>query len=193
MKRLIDVSLSAVGLLIALPLFAIIAIAIKLTSPGPIFFRQERVGMAGRRFTLLKFRTMRTGTTGAGVTSSNDRRITSPGRLLRRYKLDELPQVLNVLAGQMSIVGPRPELPKFVESFQADYEHLLTVRPGLTDFATLEYRNEEILLARAEDVESAYLSTVLPAKIALSRRYVAEMSLKTDMKLILRTALALIR
>jgi lipopolysaccharide/colanic/teichoic acid biosynthesis glycosyltransferase len=169
------------------------ALAVKLSSPGPVLFRQTRVGRGGRPFRILKFRSMRDGASGPQVTAGGDDRITPVGRVLRRHKLDELPQLWNVLVGDMSLVGPRPEVQRYVERFAADYERILAVRPGITDRAALEYRDEESVLAAAADPEAAYVSTVLPAKIQLYHRYLDEMSLRTDVTLVLRTLAKLIR
>ena len=192
-KRALDVSAAGVALVLISPLLAAIAGAVKLSSPGPILFRQERVGLRGRRFTILKFRSMIDGAHGPAVTSRGDRRVTRAGRLLRRYKLDELPQLWNVLVGDMSLVGPRPEVERYVRFFPEAYARILTVRPGLTDFATIAYRDEEALLGASQDAETYYTSRVLPAKIRLCERYLEEMSLSTDLALILRTLAALVR
>lgn len=186
-KRALDVLASGLGLLALSPLLAVLAVAVAASSPGPVLFRQVRVGRGGRPFHILKFRSMRHGTAGPAVTASGDPRITGVGRFLRRHKLDELPQLWNVLVGEMSLVGPRPEAPRYVERYPEAYARILTVRPGLTDFAALEYRDEERILAASADPEAAYLNVVLPAKIALYQRYLAEMSLATDLRLILRT------
>ena len=186
-KRVIDVAAAGAGLGLLWPVLAAAAVAVKLSSPGPVLFRQERVGRHGRPFRILKFRSMRAGANGPAVTASGDERVTPVGRLLRRYKLDELPQLWNVLVGEMSLVGPRPEVPRYVDRFPADYERILTIRPGITDRAALEYRDEESVLAGAADPEAAYVDVVLPAKIALYHRYLDEMSLRTDLALVLRT------
>jgi lipopolysaccharide/colanic/teichoic acid biosynthesis glycosyltransferase len=192
-KRLVDLAAAAVGLLLLSPLLAAAAVAVKLSSPGPVLFRQERVGRYGRPFRIDKFRSMRVNATGPSVTAGGDARITRVGRLLRRTKLDELPQLWNVLVGDMSLVGPRPEVRRFVDRFPADYARILSIRPGITDFAAVEYRDEESVLAGAADAEAAYLETVLPAKIRLYHRYLDEMSLRTDLTLVVRTLAALLR
>lgn len=192
-KRTFDVVASALGLLVLSPALAACAIAVKATSPGPILFRQERMGRAFRPFNLIKFRSMTTGAAGAQVTSAGDRRITPVGRVLRKYKLDELPQLLNVLRGDMSLVGPRPEVRRYVEAFRADYARVLEVRPGITDFAAIEYRDEEEVLARSEDPERAYVDEVLPAKIRLYFKYLEARSFMTDLSLIFRTLGAIFR
>ena len=192
-KRAMDVLASVLGLVLVSPILAVAALAVRLTSPGPVLFRQVRVGQHGRPFEILKFRSMRTGMTGPSVTPGGDARVTTVGRLLRRSKVDELPQLWNVLVGDMSLVGPRPEVRKFVELFRADYARILSVRPGITDYAAVDYRDEEALLAGSPDPEAAYAEVVLPAKIKLYHRYLDDMSLKTDVALILRTLAALIR
>jgi lipopolysaccharide/colanic/teichoic acid biosynthesis glycosyltransferase len=192
-KRAMDVVGSGAGLLALSPVLAAAAIAVRASSPGPVLFRQTRVGRGGRRFEMLKFRSMVTGASGPLVTAGGDRRVTGIGRALRRTKLDELPQLWNVLVGHMSLVGPRPEVPRFVERFPEDYARILTVRPGITDFAALEYRDEETVLAGAPDPEAAYVREILPAKIALYHRYLARMSLATDLALVLRTIASLVR
>jgi lipopolysaccharide/colanic/teichoic acid biosynthesis glycosyltransferase len=189
-KRFIDVSVSLAALLVLSPLLALIAVAIKLDSRGPVLFRQERVGRGMRRFRVFKFRTMRhEPNNGMLVTVAGDDRITRIGRFLRKSKLDEFPQFLNVLIGDMSLVGPRPEVPKYVELFAKDYEIVLGVRPGLTDPASFKYRNEGALLQRAADPEREYIERILPDKIKLGKAYVAEASLSLDLVLILKTLL----
>ena len=172
-----------------------IAIVIKLDSPGPVFFRQERVGQFGRPFRIYKFRTMVTDAErlGAQVTTGDDPRITGLGRFLRKYKIDELPQLINVIIGDMSLVGPRPEVPRYVEAFHEDYKDILTVKPGITDFASLEYKDENELLKSAENPEEQYLKEILPAKIAFYRKYLREQSIATDIKLIFKTLWGIMR
>lgn len=191
-KRAADVVASAAGLALLAPLFLGLALAVRLSVGRPVLFRQERLGRAGRPFVLLKFRSMRSGP-GPEVTAAGDPRITRLGRWLRRTKLDELPQLWNVLRGDMSLVGPRPEVARYAHMFPADYQRILTVRPGITDFAALAFRDEEALLARAPSPEAAYAEVVLPAKIALYQRYLREMSLRTDLLLVLRTLAAVLR
>jgi lipopolysaccharide/colanic/teichoic acid biosynthesis glycosyltransferase len=192
-KRALDLVVAAAGLAALSPLLAFVALAVKLDSPGPVLFRQVRAGRGGRPFHILKFRSMRAGAGGALVTAGGDARVTRVGRFLRRWKVDELPQLWNVVAGDMSLVGPRPEVPRYVERFAADYARILAVRPGITDFAAVEYRDEESILAAARDPDAAYVETVLPAKLALYHRYLDEMSLMTDLALILRTLAAVLR
>jgi lipopolysaccharide/colanic/teichoic acid biosynthesis glycosyltransferase len=192
-KRSLDIGCATLALALLTPVLALTAAAVKLSSPGPVLFRQRRVGRHGRPFDIVKFRSMRTGLAGPSVTAAGDPRVTGIGRLLRRLKLDELPQLWNVVAGDMSLVGPRPELPRFVARFPADYARILAVRPGLTDYAALEFLEEEALLASAPDPEAAYVERVLPAKIRLYDRYLERMSLRTDLALLLRTATVLLR
>jgi lipopolysaccharide/colanic/teichoic acid biosynthesis glycosyltransferase len=192
-KRALDVVLSAVGLVTVAPVMVVIALSVKLGSHGPVLFRQERVGLRGSPFRILKFRSMVSGASGPSVTASTDARVTGVGRILRRYKLDELPQLWNVLVGDMSLVGPRPEVARYVRLFPEAYARILAVRPGLTDFAALEYRDEEATLSAAPDAEVAYAQVVLPAKIALYHRYLDEMSLGTDLALVLKTLAACLR
>ena len=166
---------------------------IKLTSPGPVFFRQERVGRGFRRFKILKFRTMvpNAPELGGPLTAGKDSRITPIGHVLRKTKLDELPQLVNVLKGDMSFVGPRPEVPRFVEMFRKDFEELLTVRPGITDLASIKYRHESDVLGQSGDPEATYLREIMPEKIALGKEYVSRSSLLFDLRLIFATLLRL--
>jgi lipopolysaccharide/colanic/teichoic acid biosynthesis glycosyltransferase len=187
-KRLFDLLLSLAGLLLLSPLMLAVAAWIKLDSPGPVFFRQERVGRFGVPFRIHKFRTMTHGGTGSLLTVGADARITRAGAFLRRSKLDELPQLIDVLLGNMSLVGPRPEVPRYVAMYpQPLRDKVLSVRPGITDVASIEYRNENDLLARAADPEREYVNVVMPAKLALAAHYVDHASLRFDMQLILKT------
>ncbi len=192
-KRALDVVMAGAGLVLLSPVLAAAALVVKLSSPGPVLFRQLRAGRNGRPFHILKFRSMRAGAAGPAVTAGGDPRVTRIGHLLRRTKLDELPQLWNVLAGDMSLVGPRPEVQRYIDHFPADYDRILSVRPGITDYAALEYRDEESVLAAGPDPEVAYLEAVLPAKIKLYHRYLDEMSLKTDLVLVFRTLATLAR
>ena len=185
-----EVPLCGVGLLLLSPLLLIIAAIIKLTSPGPVFFRQRRLGQRGRPFELIKFRSMvdRAAKAGPLVTAGGDRRITRVGRILRRAKLDELPQLWDVLRGAMSFVGPRPEVPGMFETYpEAARSRIVSVRPGITDLATLEFTNEEQILAGAGDPEKIYLEEVVPQKIALYIEYLDRRSFSLDMAIIGRT------
>lgn len=186
-KRFFDFSASLAGLVLLAPFLAAIALAIRLESAGPAFFLQERVGYRGRPFRIVKFRTMRRNAPAEGpqITVGADPRITRVGGLLRKSKLDELPQLINVLKGEMSLVGPRPEVPAFMERYLPEQRALiLSVRPGITDFAAIEFSDEAEILARASDPEKAYVNEVMPRKFALYKRYVEERSLWLDLKLI---------
>lgn len=190
-KRLFDLICSGLGLLLLWPVLLAAALWIKLDSPGPVLFRQTRVGRHGVPFTIHKFRTMRTAH-GAQITVGEDPRITRAGRLLRASKLDELPQLWDVLRGVMSLVGPRPEVPRYVALYPAELrEVVLSVRPGITDPASLRFRNESELLAKAADPEREYVDVVLPAKLRLAADYVHSASLIGDVRLILATLGAL--
>ncbi|MBN8505275.1 MAG: sugar transferase [Burkholderiales bacterium] len=192
-KRLFDVLVSSLLLLLLWPLLLVVASWVCLDSPGPALFRQQRVGRGGQPFTIHKFRTMRVDAGGSGLTVGEDARITRAGRWLRRLKLDELPQLWDVLRGAMSLVGPRPDLPHYVAQYPAALRELvLSVRPGITDPASLQFRNEAELLAAASDPEREYLERILPAKLQLSADYVRQASLWTDLKLVARTALLLV-
>jgi len=187
-KRVFDLVGAGAGLLLLSPLLLLIALAVRLDSPGPVLFRQERVGRGGRTFLIRKFRTMRHGAAGAAITVGADARITRVGAFLRRHKLDELPQLIDVLQGSMSLVGPRPEVPRYVALYpEAVRDKVLSVRPGLTDLASIEYRDESEQLARAADPEHEYVHVVLPRKLALAQAYVEQASLATDLRLIVRT------
>lgn len=195
-KRLFDWVLSSLGLLALSPLLLAIALLVKLDSPGPVFFRQERVGRYGKAFRIHKFRTMRHDPVGAGpqITVGADARITRVGAFLRASKLDELAQLIDVWLGDMSLVGPRPEVPRYVAHYPAELrDKVLSVRPGITDIASIEYRDESAVLAQASDPEQAYLREVLPHKLMLAARYVDRSSLALDVWLILRTIGAIVQ
>lgn len=195
-KRLFDWVLSTLGLLVLGPMLLLLALLIKLDSRGPVFFRQERVGRHGQSFRIHKFRTMRHDPSGQGplITIGADSRITRVGHVLRQSKLDELPQLLDVWLGDMSLVGPRPEVPRYVALYPADLrDKVLSVRPGITDIASIEYRDESRVLARAADPEQAYIHEILPHKLALAARYVDEASVWTDVRLIARTIAVIVR
>lgn len=188
-KRLFDIVVSSLGLVLLSPLMTGAALLIKLDSKGPIFFRQERIGKGFRAFYIFKFRTMVKDAPhkGGPLTAGDDPRVTRVGRFLRKAKMDELPQLINVLKGEMSLVGPRPEVRPYVELFPKDYEEILKVRPGITDLASLKYRDEAATLERAENPEDEYLRRVLPDKIRLAKEYINKASFSFDLKLILRT------
>ncbi len=192
MKRLLDVVLAGAGLLILSPVLVVVAVAIKLDSRGPVLFKHARVGLGFRDIQVYKFRTMVWPPRGPELTAGEDERITRIGRVLRRTKIDELPQLANVVKGDMSLVGPRPEVPRYVEMFRADYEEILTVRPGITDLASVEYRQESALLGAADDPEALYVSEILPHKIDLAKHYVRNRSLSLDLRLVFQTLAALV-
>ncbi|MGA3294954.1 MAG: sugar transferase [Candidatus Acidiferrales bacterium] len=182
-----DISLSFVALLALSPVLLVIAAAILLETGWPILFTQSRVGRDGRMFLLRKFRTMRVKQAGPSITARGDARITRVGRVLRKFKLDELPQLWNVIRGEMSLVGPRPEVPQFVDRSQPVWCAVLRVRPGITDPASITYRNEEELLAKASNPTDYYRETVLPAKLALNVEYLEKRSFWLDLKVIAQT------
>jgi lipopolysaccharide/colanic/teichoic acid biosynthesis glycosyltransferase len=189
MKRMFDIVVAAVALVVLFPLLVLTALLIKLDSPGPIFFRQERIGRNFRPFGIYKFRTMvqEASAHGGLITVGEDRRITRVGRILRKTKVDEIPQLINILKGEMAIVGPRPEIRYYVELFRRDYEEILKVRPGLTDLASLKYRDEASLLGKAANPEAEYMTRVLPEKIRLAKDYLRRSSFLFDLSLILKT------
>ena len=188
-KRTLDVLASGLGLLVASPLLAVAAVAIKLDSRGPVLFVQQRVGRNFRPFGIYKFRTMVADAPmrGGQITFGADPRITRVGRWLRKTKLDELPQLANVLVGHMSLVGPRPEVPRYVEMFREDYAYVLSVRPGLTDPASVKYRDEAEQLAASPDPEREYSERILPDKIALARQYIAQATFTGDLGILIKT------
>jgi lipopolysaccharide/colanic/teichoic acid biosynthesis glycosyltransferase len=189
MKRLFDIVASAAGLILLSPVMLLTALLIKLDSRGPVFFKQQRVGKGFRPFLIYKFRTMVEDAPqrGSSITVGADPRITRIGRFLRKTKFDELPQLINVLKGDMSLVGPRPEVPRYVEMFRDDYEEILRVRPGITDTASLKYEDEAEILGRAANAEDEYIKHILPEKVKLAKDYVRRSSLMYDFGLILRT------
>ena len=195
LKRAFDAAAAAVGLVLLSPVFLVVAALIKAQDRGPVFFRQERVGRGGRTFRIHKFRTMRvTDGTGPLVTASHDARITRVGRWLRRTKLDELPQLIDVLNGDMSLVGPRPEVPRYMALYAEPVRRqILSLRPGITDRAAIEFRDEERLLAAAADPERAYVEQVMPIKQRYYLDYVAQRSLAGDLRILWDTARALVK
>lgn len=194
MKRLFDIIASGIGLLLLCPLFLLIGIWIKLDSAGPIFYRQVRVGRNNKDFRIFKFRSMRTDADkGSLVTiGGRDPRITRSGYFIRKFKIDELPQLINVFVGDMSIVGPRPEVRHYVNYWTPEQMHVLDVRPGITDPASIRYRNENELLGQAEDPEQYYIDVVMQEKIKLYLKYVEHHSFWYDIKLIFQTFLVII-
>ena len=187
-REVLDRIFALLALCIFLPILIVVALAVLAGNGWPIFFRQERVGKAGKSFQLMKFRTMRVNKSGLSITARGDARITPTGRVLRKFKLDELPQLWNVVRGEMSLVGPRPEVPQFVDMNDPVWRSVLKVRPGITDPASITFRNEEEILARAADPISFYKEQVLPAKLALNLAYLEKRSLFGDMKVVLATA-----
>jgi lipopolysaccharide/colanic/teichoic acid biosynthesis glycosyltransferase len=192
-KRNFDIAVSSLALLVCLPLFIAIAALVKLDSKGSVFFAQRRIGKNFRPFWIYKFRSMVEDAPhqGGPITFGEDARITRVGCFLRKTKLDELPQLMNVLRGEMSLVGPRPEVPKYVLLFWNDYEEILCVHPGITDLASLKYRDEAALLAQSANPEQEYVEHVLPDKIKLAKEYVRKSSFFFDLGLILKTPLRL--
>ena len=188
-KRLFDIFSSLLGLVILFPFLIAISVLIFFNSRGGVFYRQIRVGKNGKDFKLWKFRTMQPDSDKNGLLTvgGRDARITSLGYYLRKYKLDELPQLMNVFVGEMSIVGPRPEVRKYVDLYTSEQLHVLDVQPGITDYASIEYANENDLLAESSDPENKYIQQVMPAKLKLNMKYIAEKSLGTDLKIIFRT------
>lgn len=189
MKRLFDIVASGLGLLCLSPLFLILAVWIKCDTPGPVFYRQTRVGRYNRDFQLYKFRSMRIGADRQGLITvgGHDPRITRSGYFIRKYKLDEFPQLINVLVGDMSLVGPRPEVRKYVNLYTSSQMHVLDVRPGITDLASIRYRNENELLAQATDPDRYYIETIMPDKLRINLEYVANHSFWTDISFIFKT------
>ena len=188
-KRLSDILFSIIGLIVLIPVFIIISIVIIFDTKGGVFYLQKRVGKNNRDFTLIKFRTMRVDSASDSLLTigEDDSRITRSGAFLRRYKLDELPQLFNILKGDMSIVGPRPEVRKFVDMYNQRQKKVLTVRPGLTDYASLKYINESEVLAKYDNPEKAYVEVVMPEKLNLNLKYINEKSFVTDLRIIFET------
>ncbi len=189
MKRLFDIVASGLGLICLSPLFAAVAIWIKCDSKGPVFYRQTRVGKDNKDFRLYKFRSMRPNSDKAGLITigGRDPRVTRSGYYIRKYKLDEFPQLINVFIGDMSLVGPRPEVRKYVDMYTPEQMKVLSVRPGITSLASIRYRNENDILAAAEDPDRAYVEQVMPDKLAIDMEYVGRANLLTDIKLIFST------
>ncbi len=196
-KRIFDIVFSLLGLILLFPIFILISLAIKLDSKGPIFYKQKRVGKRGIHFNIFKFRTMILNADKFGklITTSDDQRITSTGKWIRKYKLDEFPQLINVFRGEMSFVGPRPEVPKYVDYYPQEIKELiLSVRPGIADEASIKYRNEnEILSNCKDDPEIFYLEKILPIKLSLCKEYVQNNSLLSDLKIIVKTLFVILK
>lgn len=187
-----EIALALIGLAVTAPVLTIAAVLIVLNSRGPVFFRQKRVGLHGKEFTLIKLRTMRTDRTGAKITAANDARVTSVGKILRKTKVDELPELWNVLGGEMSFVGPRPEVAEFVDLDEPAWREILTHRPGITDPVTLRLRNEEHLLAQVVDKDKYYREIVQPYKLRGYLKFVRDKSWKTDIRISCRTLKAVL-
>ncbi len=193
-KRIFDALFGLLGFILIAPLLLIISVWILISEGRPVFFLHERVGKNFRKFNLIKFRTMikNADKTGPQVTGGDDPRISGVGRTLRKYKLDEFPQFLNVLKGDMSLVGPRPEVEEFVDRFRDDYKKVLAIRPGITDFAAIEFRNEQELLKEFDDINDGYITKILPKKMELYQKYLHEISFATDLRIIFRTLRSII-
>lgn len=194
-KRCFDITASFFGILFLLIPFAAVAVAVKCSSRGPVFFRQVRVGKNGRKFRIYKFRTMVADAEKKGmqITVGSDSRVTGIGRVLRKTKVDELPQLFNVFAGQMSFVGPRPEVPHYVEMYSDYQKNVLRIKPGITELASIVYRDENDVLAKSEDPERTYIEEIMPEKIKLNMQYMQKMNVFYDIYLIFRTFAAVLK
>ena len=194
MKRIFDIVASGIGLILLSPLFIILTIWIKCDSIGPVFYKQVRVGRNNMDFQLFKFRSMRVGSDKKGLITvgGHDPRITRSGYYIRKYKLDEFPQLINVFKGDMSLVGPRPEVRKYVDMYTEEQMHVLDVRPGITDLASIRYRNENELLERVNDPDKYYVEVIMPDKLRINLEYVARHSFTFDIRLIFQTFRALV-
>jgi lipopolysaccharide/colanic/teichoic acid biosynthesis glycosyltransferase len=194
-KRIFDCLFSSIGLIIISPIFILLSLLIALDSQGGIFYKQVRIGKNMRPFKLFKFRTMYANSDKKGLLTvgDNDNRITRVGYYLRKYKLDELPQLINVLIGEMSFVGPRPEVEKYVKLYNNEQQKVLSVKPGITDWASIRYVNESELLARSSEPEKTYINEIMPAKLAINLEYVKQNNLLIDIKIILHTFKAILR
>ena len=194
MKRFFDVLFSGVLIIVLLPLGMVVSIWIILDDFGSPFFIQQRVGLGGKNFGLLKFRSMRKNAEAKGqlTVGIKDNRITRSGYFIRKYKIDELPQLVNVFLGEMSVVGPRPEVPKYVLLYNEEQQNVLSIKPGITDFASIEYVRENELLSQSPHPEKTYIEEIMPAKLELNLKYLREQSFLTDMKIILQTIKAIL-
>lgn len=195
LKRTFDVVMSSIGLILLSPFFLIISILIKMDSKGPILFKQTRVGRYEKDFKILKFRTMVTDAEkkGAQITVGRDSRITKVGHLLRKSKLDELPQLINVFKGDMSLVGPRPEVPRYTQYYNETQKRIFEIRPGITDYASIKYRDENEILALSSDPEKTYIEEIMVDKLKLNLEYLGKRSLITDIKIIFKTLYKIIK
>jgi lipopolysaccharide/colanic/teichoic acid biosynthesis glycosyltransferase len=189
LKRVFDILSSVTAITFLFPLFLIIGLLIVLNSKGGFFYKQLRIGKNGKSFYLLKFRSMQIGADNHGLLTigARDARITRVGYFIRKYKIDEFPQLINVLAGDMSLVGPRPEVPIYVNLYTEEQKQVLKVRPGITDYASIQYRNENEILGKAKNPEQMYIKEIMPAKLALSLKYIKDQSLLTDIKILAKT------
>jgi lipopolysaccharide/colanic/teichoic acid biosynthesis glycosyltransferase len=187
-RQVVHSAIALVFLVLLSPVFLVLALLVRLSSPGPVFFRQQRVGQGGRLFWIYKFRTMRMNNGGPQVTGAADHRITPTGAWLRHWKLDELPQIVNVARGDMALVGPRPEVPRYVDHYTPEQREVLSVPPGITGATQLKYRNEEEMLRHAADPEATYLREIMPAKLAIDLEYIRHRGAWTALKLIVQTA-----
>jgi lipopolysaccharide/colanic/teichoic acid biosynthesis glycosyltransferase len=195
MKRLFDIIFSFLGLALLMPFFLIIGLFIIIDSRGGIFYKQMRVGKDGKDFLLLKFRSMKTDADKKGLLTvgARDSRITRVGYFIRKYKIDEIPQLFNVLFGEMSLVGPRPEVRKYVNLYNNEQKKVLSVKPGITDYASIEYCNENELLSKGENPEQVYIDEIMPAKLQLNLKYIAEQGMVTDIKIIMKTLVKIVK
>lgn len=193
-KRIFDLLVSVIMSVILLPLLMVLALGVKFTSKGPVFYMQERIGKNLQPFRIFKFRTMFTDADKKGLLTvgGRDPRVTSFGYFLRKYKLDELPQLFNVVLGEMSLVGPRPEVKRYVDLYSEEQKKVLEVKPGITDFASIEYSNENEILGKAADPEKMYIDEIMPAKLKLNLKYVQEKSFFVDLKIIFRTVMKIL-
>ena len=184
-----DIFFSLIGLIVLFPLFLVISLIITLDSKGGVFYKQTRVGKDGKDFKLFKFRSMAVGSDKKGLLTvgGNDSRITKPGYFIRKYKIDELPQLINVFIGDMSLVGPRPEVRKYVDLYNQEQQKVLSVQPGITDYASIAYINENEVLGNSENPEKTYIEEVMPSKLKLNLKYIEEKSVVTDIKIIFKT------
>jgi len=194
LKRLFDIFFSLIGIILLLPFFLFISILIIIDSKGGVFYKQVRVGKGGIDFKLFKFRSMRTDSDKKGLLTvgGRDSRITRMGYYIRKYKIDELPQLINVFLGDMSLVGPRPEVRRYTDLYNDEQKKVLNVKPGITDYASIEYSNENELLGKADDPERVYIDEIMPAKLELNLRYIQEQGLLTDVKIIIKTILKIL-
>lgn len=194
-KRCFDIFFSLLGILSLLLVFLFVAIAIKCSSKGPVLFKQERVGKNGKHFKIWKFRSMVVDAEAKGrqITTDGDNRITKVGKFIRKTKIDELPQLFNVLSGKMSFVGPRPEVPRYVELYTEEQRKVLSVKPGITDLASIEFRNENDMLKEAEDPDKKYIEEIMPAKLELNLKYIEKAGFFYDIGLIFKTIFKVIK